>query len=493
MALSEKNVRNIFIYAIPKFASYGLNLITLPILTRLLTPEDFGVIILAGAFPSIAVSVFTFGVTFGAERYYFEYRKDSEKLSALIFSSQLFLYLSLIVSSVPVFILKEFISKIIIGDSKYGFAVFAIFISAYFNQIITFYLRLYQNMEKAVTHSVFTITQAVVSIASSLFLVWYFKMSYMGMIYGSLSGAFVVCLAMLFHFNKNSKIVFNGRILLENIKYGLQVVPKSFTGFINRFFDKYMLNNMLSLSVVGIFNIGQTIGNTMFFIMSTAWSSFQPVYYREVFDKGDAGSAPVGRIFTIFSYITLMPVLLLILFAQEIVYIIAPASYYGAINIIIILLGGVATQVFGMYVAVQYAYSKKAYWSFLNIMVGTFTNVLANIILIPKFGLIGAGISSVLSTFVTNGLATYIGQRLYRIQYEWKTIVQLFMIIAVAIVSVLYLRTVKFNNMYFYLVKVVFIVLFIYVGIISKIITRHSIEKVLSALFKYPGRKEVHV
>ena len=109
MALTEKNIRNIFIYAIPKFASYGLNLITLPILTRLLTPEDFGVIILAGAFPSVAVSVFTFGVTFGAERYYFEYRKDSEKLSALIFSSQLFLYLSLIVSSVPVFILKEFI------------------------------------------------------------------------------------------------------------------------------------------------------------------------------------------------------------------------------------------------------------------------------------------------------------------------------------------------------------------------------------------------
>ena len=38
MALTEKNIRNIFIYAAPKFAGYGLNLITLPILTRILTP-----------------------------------------------------------------------------------------------------------------------------------------------------------------------------------------------------------------------------------------------------------------------------------------------------------------------------------------------------------------------------------------------------------------------------------------------------------------------
>ena len=479
MALSEKNIRNIFIYAIPKFASYGLNLITLPILTRLLTPEDFGVIILAGAFPLIAVSVFTFGVTFGAERYYFEYRKDSEKLSALIFSSQVFLYLSLIVSSVPVFILKEFISRIIIGDSSYGLAVFAVFISVYFNQIITFYLRLYQNMEKAVTHSVFTITQAVVSVASSLLLVWYFKMSYMGMIYGSLTGAFVVCLAMLVHFNKNSKIMFSGGILLENIKYGLQVMPKSFTGFINRFFDKYMLNNMLSLSAVGVFNIGQTIGNTMFFIMSTVWSSFQPVYYREVFDKGKDGSVQVGRIFTIFSYLTLMPVLLLILFAQEVVHIVAPAPYYEAIDIIIIISAGVAMQTFGMFVGVPIT------------VVGALVNVISNIIFIPKFGLIGAGISVNIGYFAMYSISTFIGQKLYKIQYEWKTIVQLYAIIGGATISILSLRAIEFSNLWCYMVKIVFILFFFFVGMNAQIINRHSLEKVFKALFGCSRLKEV--
>ena len=108
-----------------------------------------------------------------------------------------------------------------------------------------------------------------------------------------------------------------------------------------------MLNNMLSLSVVGIFNIGQTIGNTMFFIMEALFGHRFSLCITERFSiRGRRESASVGRLFTIFAYVSLTPVLLLILFAQEIVYIIAPVPYYEAIDIIIIVSGGVATQVF---------------------------------------------------------------------------------------------------------------------------------------------------
>ena len=230
------------------------------------------------------------------------------------------------------------------GSDKYGLAIFVTFVAAYLGQIVNFYLLLYQNMERAVIYSTFTIMQAVITAIVGLLLVWHFKMSYMGMIYGSLASAVIICIVVSFYFNKNLKIKFNWEILFENIKYGIQIVPKSFTGFINRFFDKYMLNNMLSLSAVGVYNIGQTVGNAMFFLMGAVWSSFQPVYYREIFDKGKDGSVSAGRIFTIFAYIALTPVLLIILFAQEIIYIIAPVPYYEAIDIIIIVSGGVATR-----------------------------------------------------------------------------------------------------------------------------------------------------
>ena len=484
MALTEKNIRNIFIYAFPQFISYGMTLVTLPILTRLLTPQDFGIIVLALVFPTITAGVLTLGITAAVQRYYFEYRTNSEKLDALISSSQIFLYFSLVVSSCIVFFLRDYISELTFRNAKYGMAVFITFITVFLGQIISFYLCLYQNMEKAISYSIFTIFNAVFTGIISLLLVWYFKMSYMGMIYGSFIGAFIVCGVMGFLFNKNSKLNFSSKMLFENIKYGLQILFKSSSGLVNKFFDKYMLNNIVSLSAVGVYNIGQTTGNMISILMGTVWSSFQPVYYREVFDKGKDGSASVGRIFTIFAYISLIPVLLAILFAQEIIYIIAPASYYGAIDVIIIILGGVATQIFGMYISVQYAYAKKVYWLFPVAVIGTIANVIANIVLIPKFGLMGAGFSTVISTCLINGILTFIGQKLYRIKYEWKTIIALLINVIFAMVVILYLRAIEYGSIRIYFIKLAFIVSFVLIGVKARIITKQSIAMVTSIFLK---------
>lgn len=178
-----------------------------------------------------------------------------------------------------------------------------------------------------------------------------------------------------------------------------------------------------------------------------------------------------------------MPVLLLILFAQEVIHIIAPASYYGAIDLIIIVSAGIATQVFGMYSGVQYAYSKKAYLIFPITIMGTFANVAANILLIPRFGLIGAGLSTVTTLFITNGLLIIIGQKVYKIRYEWGIMSSLFAIIGSAAIVSLYIRTIELNIYYLYSIKSFFICLFVLVGIITKLITRQSMVKISTSLF----------
>ena len=104
--------------------------------------------------------------------------------------------------------------------------------------------------------------------------------------------------------------------------------------------------------------------------------------------------------------------------------------------------------------------------------------------------MIGAGFSTAISTSVINAILTFIGQKLYRIQYDWKIIISLYAIILGAMTSVFYLRFIEFNNIYLYLIKLTFIVLFIFAGIKAKLITRQSIEKVQSALFNFPKREK---
>jgi len=339
-------------------------------------------------------------------------------------------------------------------------------------------------MERAGIYSSLVVLQAVGGMTVSLLFVWHFKMSYMGLVYGPFAG---VCMAWVMsgvHFNWKVQISFSRNILIENIKYGLQVMPKTFTGFINKFFDKYMLNAMVSSSTVGIYNIGQRLSNIFFVLMAGVWQAFQPAYYKVVFEEEEGASATVGRIFSIFAYITLFPIILGVLFAQEIVHAICPSSYHGAVDIVIVLAAGVTTQTFGMYTSIQYAYSKRPFWIFPVTVIGTVINVILNICLIPKYGLIGAGLATTGCTAGVNIILTYIGQKLYRIKYEWKTIASLFINVIIAIAVIVYLRATDISNVFLYTVKLGLLFVYIGIGIKMKIITPHSIQMAVNSLFR---------
>jgi len=482
--IKERHFRNIFIYIFPKFISFGLNLVALPILTRVLSPEDFGVITLSMAVPMITVGVVTLGLTHSVPRYYFEYRNDTEKLKSFYFTIQTYLFLVLIISSVIIYFVKDFLSLIVTQKNEYGTAILISYITTYVGSINMIYLRIYQNMEKAIFYATSVSLQTITNIIMSLIFVWYFRMTYMGILYGLLCGAALSCLIMFIKFNKESYASFNFKMLNENMKYGLQVVPKTFSGLINRYFDKYLLNSTLSMSVVGVYNIGQTITNAVDVMMSNVWMSFQPLVYKTVFDQENNAADEIGRLFTIFSYITFIPVMLLILFSKEILHIIAPPAYYGAENVMIILAIGIASQSFGMYVSVQYAYSKKPFWIFPATVVGSLANIGLNILLIPKYGLIGASFAAMFSTTIINIILTAIGQKLYRIIYEWRAIIALYSLLIIA-ASFMMLFDSNSNLFVFYSIKLLLIFLFIYIGIKIKILTKQLISKMLR--FQKPG------
>ena len=67
-----------------------LPFITLPIFTRILTPEDYGLLALAMIYAIVMSGLANFGVSLAFERNYFQYRDNPEKLAQLLYSSLVF-------------------------------------------------------------------------------------------------------------------------------------------------------------------------------------------------------------------------------------------------------------------------------------------------------------------------------------------------------------------------------------------------------------------
>lgn len=485
--LNEKNIRNIIIYTAPNFVGYALSVITIPIMTRLLRPADYGIIIMANLFPAIAVGLLTFGLVSATQRNYFQYRQDKEQLNGLIMTSQVFLYLMLIASSIGVYLLRDNISHLIIGKAGYGNAIFVAYLAAYLAYINSFYLTIFQSMERAKIFAGFMIAQTVMISGLNLLYVWAFKLSFMGPLLGTFTANLCLLLVLFVVFNGGYSYRLNLALLLDNMLFGLQLVPKVLTGFVNRFFDKYLLNNLLSLSAVGIYNIGQNIGQIIFNLMAAIWNAFQPVFYKEVFDKGDAAAKPVGRLFTVFLYLTMIPVALTVIFVREIVMIMAPPSYYAAIPVISLIACAYASNIFGIFVGLQYAYTKKAYLIFPITVLGTLANVAANLVLIPRFGLIGGALSFLVSYLLLNLTMAVIGQRLYKVAYEWGNIIPLYALVYGAAASILYLQKIDYPFLLLVPIKLALFAVFLFIGYQAGIIRRHRLA-MLQKLFKRGGK-----
>ena len=192
MSTAVNKIKNIVTYLIPSAVSNILPIFTFPILTRFLTPEDFGISALAMATVSIIVSLVSCNMTAATQRYFFEYRSDPEKLGQLINSSLMFLLVVFVVTTLFLLLGMRFISKIVMGSAKYSFPMLIAYAGAFLGGLVNFYLLLYRNMEKAKDYSFFTVTQMLINISLTLIMAVVFKMGYLSLIYPLFISSFIV-------------------------------------------------------------------------------------------------------------------------------------------------------------------------------------------------------------------------------------------------------------------------------------------------------------
>jgi len=464
----------------PSIIGSILPLLALPVVTRYLTPQDFGVAALAMSTTTLVVSFLSCSIDTATQRYYFEYRKNRDDLRALINTSLSFLIVVFALSLPPVYWLSAFISQTVMGVDKYGFAVFVAYVNGCFAILVNFYLLLYRNMEKARHFSTATIAQNTINTALSLVLIVWCGYGFMGIIYGALFSSLVTFMVLFVLFYRDYPFRFERQMLMDNLKFGIPLLPNVFTGAIYQFFDKYLLSNIASLASVGVLSIAQNLSSKLFIFMTALQSTFDPLFMKDMFDRGAEGAASVGRNFTIFTYLSIMTVLMAILFGEEIVRIMAPPSYYEAIDVMLILLCGISIQTFGKIVGSQLAYIKKAYFSFPITVVGLIVNVGINLALIPRWHAVGAAIATLITIMMMNGISVLIAQRGYKIVYEYNILAPIYILVFTATFVLIYLRSVEVSYFIQYSFKLLFLIIYGVLGIKAEILTREK----MNALFQ---------
>lgn len=472
MATKEQQIKNSFIYLLPIITGSLVFIVTLPILTRILTKEDYGAWALAQIYAITMSGLANFGLAASYERNFFEYR-DQKKTSELLYSILLFVIIVFGSCLLLTHLFKSHLSKWIIGSSDHANLLFWTFCSAGIIRLKTYYLTYFKNTENAKSLVRYTIYESILGVVLTLYMVAYLRVGVLGLAWGQAIAGLAIFSLLAFKFLKILPVSFNWIALKDSLKLGYPLTPKILLGTIGNQFDKYLIGLLASTSGVGIYSIGQKVANLVFTYMTAIQNVFSPQVYKRMFDLGKKGGEAVGKYLTPFIYVSISVGMIISLFSEEVISILTPKPYHGAINIVTVF-----CLVYGVYFfekQPQLIFAKKTYMITLLNMIGIILAVAFNIPFIKKWGAIGAAWGMLSATLIYILIAFNIYQHYYRIKWEYKKIVPIFLIYFISSILVLILREARIEYYIRLLVKLLSISLYTYFGIKIRVVTAENL------------------
>ncbi|MBN1636155.1 MAG: polysaccharide biosynthesis protein [Deltaproteobacteria bacterium] len=471
MISKEKQIRNASIYILPVIISNLLPFLTLPIFTRILTTEDYGVLGLAYVYAIFVNGVANFGLTVGYERNYFEH-KGTKNAAGLLYSTLLFVIIAVIICGFFTYLFKNQLSLWIIGSLDHANIFFWSYCATAVVGLKTYYLTYFKNSENAKSFVWFMIGESLLSVIFSLFLVAYLHVGVIGLVWGQLLASCIIFSILSFKFVRSFPISFNLEALKHSLKLSLPLTPRVFFGVIDTQFDKYMIGLLNTVGGVGIYSIGQKAAYIVFSYMTAIQNVFSPQVYRRMFEMGEDGGESIGRYLTPFLYISIAIGLMVALFSEEIICILTPKSYHGAIEIVTILSMLYGMSFFGK--QPQLIYAKKTHITSMLTLVSIGLNILINIPFIMKWGAIGAAWGSLLAGFLSHMVKFIVSQHYYEIKWEYGKIVSIFLIFFGSAVAMILMRHFSIAYEFRLIFKCAAVFSYVYLGIKLKVITMEN-------------------
>ena len=468
---------------IPTGLSGILPFLTIPIFTRILTPEDYGVLALAMIYAIFMSGLANFGVSLAFERNYFQYRDNPEKLAQLFFSSLFFVTTNFALLAGLTYLFKDNISAFLTGSDQYGILIMIAFAAHFFSgTAINFYFIYFKNAEKAKTHTKYRIANSVLNLIISLILVAYMRIGIIGIVMAQLITGVLLFLLMLYLFLKELRFSLNKSILFESLKISYPLIPGTFIKVINTQFDKYMIGLLATVGGVGVYHIGKIISEQSFTFMTALQNVFNPQVYQRMFDQHKQGSKSIGRYLTPFLYISILVALCVALFSEELISVLTPASYHGAIPIITILSMYIGFLFFGKITGTQLIYTKKTHINSLLTFLSVGLNVSLNIPMIMKFGAVGAAWATMLAGLMSGTISLVVAQHYYKVHYEWNKITWIMGTFFIGATVIASMNLLDVPYLWSLPVKMTAMAVFLILGVRYRILTKDNYSAIKDAL-----------
>jgi O-antigen/teichoic acid export membrane protein len=428
-------------YGLGESISKFISFLTAPILTRIFTPGEYGLmdfITITFTFFMIFAGVNVFS---GIYRYYYEVKtfEDKKKLVStgfhfILIMSAFFLIL--------LFALKPQIVGYVGGQSNiprdYSLYLTIVFLRTPFLLAQLYFLSLFRLRREPKKFILVAITQVLLNFGLIIFLVVVLDMKLVGaFLAGTISMILISVLSYFFH-QEYIRLQFSKDFFKKIMHYALPEFPAIFFNWGILHMNRFFVYEYCSETQLGYFAIALKVSMVMqiaVMAFRAAWDPFsmelmQKPDHKEIYSKF---YRIVLMAFTFFAF-------LLTLISKPVLFLIAPSTYLPAFNLIVVLVFAYTLDISNRILAIGIAISKKTkYASYASAITFVFA-LLFNYFLIRRHMAFGAALA-LLASYIVKTIFTYMfGQMVYPIKFPIHSIKHYFLIFIISINAVLFVK-----------------------------------------------------
>lgn len=413
--LRHKVLRNALVYAGSGVARNAIPFLMLPVLTRYLSPADFGIVatfevLLAVALVFIGLNMYG---AIAVNAFRLERSQLQEYVSNVILVS--------VVASAVAFVVAYVGAGLVQLEGVALTAWLPLIVLAGLSQVLfSVALTLWQVEERPIPYGLLQISQTALNVGLSLLFVINFRWGWEGRVKGILVAAIAFgALSFAIAYARGFvRPTLRTDYIRDALGFGIPLIPHSLGNWILTGIDRLFLASMIGVAATGVYTVGYQIGMIVGLLASSFNQAWSPFLFAKLNESDPESKIRIVKFTYVYFPAILAIALSLSLVAPWLLSRFVGSEFRGADRYVFWVALGYAVN--GMYLmVVNYIYhAKKTHLLAWITLFTALVNIVLNYILIRANGAIGAAQASAASFFVGFVLTWFLSARVCRMPWR---------------------------------------------------------------------------
>ncbi|PIY20167.1 hypothetical protein CO110_10295 [Candidatus Desantisbacteria bacterium CG_4_9_14_3_um_filter_40_11] len=411
------------VYGIGSIIGRLMGFLMIPIYTRYLNPKEYGLIEILDLNVCIISTVLIAGFAAALSKYYFYYKNEDDK-KEVVSSALIFNVLTGLIGSLLLFIFSRQFSMIFFKTDIYTYYFQLSFITLIFEACLSTPLAYLRVKEVSILYVIISTLRMFLGLVLNIYFIVFLHLGILGVLYSGVVVGVVSSAYLIYYTIREVGIPFSYSKLKEMFLFGVPLIPADLGMYLLNYLDRFFLNKFCSLRIVGIYALGAKFGMMVNTLIGQPFTMIWVAFRFKISGRDDAKEI-YARILTYFEFVLIFLTLWMILLIKDILIIVAGKEFFEAYKIVPLI--AVSCLFFGANYVLRIGLylEKKTKWVPITVWGPIIVTVILSWIIIPKYGMTGAGILKILSYSSMAATAWFVSQMFYPISYEFKRILKM--------------------------------------------------------------------